>query len=121
MPDQTAFPSILVNHIRIKQGTGGVTNTFEIPERGTEFAPDKVTDFVERSDRRGFIDVGSDYTIQYNLTVRSQLARSAKMKARLFTRVKNPFESGGVEIVKVEESDDLENMKSYRVVTQISK
>lgn len=131
MPDNTIFPGILITELKIQQGDipepgvikefgpRGLTTEFEPAKMARDFSPDIVQDLI-----KNFAAWDDDYWLEYRLQVQAAMARSAKMKARAFVRVKNPFEADLINVHSVKKDEDMSGDKLgnvYNVRVRVNK
>lgn len=149
MANQTAFPGILVESIKVEKPPfdepgvvqefvgRGVTREFDDPTKGMNLTPDKIEQiFEDFEDHIG--PFRGSFKVRYNLIIRATPApdmgkmfspkkfqkRAVSTRARLFVRAKNPFEPNVLQVGEPsidERMSEEANLNYYRVPVWVTK
>lgn len=128
MSRTTAFPTVEVESIRIKQGDSGITKEERLGGFIQDFTPEMVEDLMESFEEM-VGPLSDDFEIEYTLLIKGFSRRGVKTKARMFARVKNPFEPEFTSIDSVNKtgmrklfgSSPVPDFTIYRVKVSVTK
>lgn len=149
MSRQSAFPGIFVESIEVEKPPfdepgviqefvgQGVMRDFEVLQRASSFSEETVGEFLQSAeDQIG--PLRDSFKLKYNLKIRAAAGRFADVssvitkiqmrtvrgRARLFVRVKNPFEPDILEVKEPELDEQLSSEElgnAYDVTVTVTK
>lgn len=93
---------------------------YEVLESADNLTSDNVSKILDSA--RDTIGLRSgEYQIEYSLAVRAPTARAARLKARLFARLKNPTEFSRIAVSEPEKYEKNRIMDGYEVTVTVEK
>lgn len=124
MRDNNPFQQVLVTNIQVKDtaGRSGADRTLDPAMRGVDFEEFTVQNITD--DLLSFIGLRDDrFQLIYTMEVMASNERSAKSKARMFVRAKNPFEPRTTFIKSegIAYSSSIPLMDVYTIVANLEK
>lgn len=124
MRDNKPFQQVLVTNIQVKDtaGRSGADRVLEPAMRGVDFEEFTVQNITD--DLLSLIGLRDDrFQLVYTMEVMASNERSAKSKARMFVRAKNPFEPRTTSIKSegIAYSSSIPLMDMYTIVANLEK